>query len=160
MKNRPLLRSILILCVAVYACGKSSNGPSAPAAPKSSISVSANDSLIVYPVNLAYSQEVNNTRTTLISAQFQDTSSKKGSLSIRIIGDTTGRFRGDNLLVTYTDGKGKVYYNTKDSSNFVQLDKFDKNYNGVVSGNFSFMVSGPSGTVKFNNGSIIAIYQK
>ncbi|MBS1662589.1 MAG: hypothetical protein JST68_16220, partial [Bacteroidetes bacterium] len=97
---------------------------------------------------------------TLISGQFQDTSSKKGSLCIRILGDTTGCFKGDNLLVTYTDGKGQIYYNTKDSNNFVQLDKFPKTYNGVVSGNFSFVVNGNAGTVKFTNGSIIAIYQK
>lgn len=160
MKNRPLLRSLLFLCSAVYACGKSSNGPSAPVTPKSTISVSANDSLITYPVNLVYAQEVGSTHTTLISGQYPDTSVKKGSLSIRLIGDTTGRFKGDSLLVTYTDGKGKVYYNTSDNTNFVQVDKFPKTDNGVVSGSFSFAVSGSGGLVRFANGSIIAIYQK
>ena len=160
MKNRPLLKFLLFLCWAAYACGKSSNGPSAPPVPKSSISVSANDSLITYPINLAYTQEVNTTHTTLISAQFQDTSSKKGSLSIRVLSDTTGSFKGNNLLVTYTDGKGRIYYNTKDTTNVVQLDKFPKTYNGVIVGSFSFLVSGSAGTVRFSNGSIIAIYQK
>lgn len=109
---------------------------------------------------MAYTQEVGSTHTTLISGQYADTSSKKGSLSIRILSDTTGRFKGDSLLVTYTDGKGNVFYNTKDDNNFVQLDKFPKTYNGVVSGNFSFVVSGTPGSVRFTNGSIVAIYQK
>ena len=158
--KRPLPKSLLFLCLAVYACGKSSNGPSTPAAPKSSISVSAGDSLLTYPINMAYSQEVNTTQTTLISGQFADTSSKKGSLSIRLIGDTTGRFKGDSLFVTYTDGKGNVYYNTTDNTNYVQVDKFPKTYNGVVSGSFSFAVSSSAGSIRFSNGSIIAIYQK
>jgi len=158
--KRPLLKSILFLCFAVYACGKSSNGPSTPAAPKSSISVSAGDSLLTYPINMVYSQQVNTTNTTLISGQYADTSSKKGSLSIRLIGDTTGRFKGDSLFVTYTDGKGNVYYNTADSTNYVQVDKFPKTYNGVVSGSFSFAVSSSAGSIRFSNGSIIAIYQK
>ena len=158
--KRPLLKSILFLCFAVYACGKSSNGPSTPAAPKSSISVSTGDSLLTYPINMVYSQQVNATNTTLISGQFADTSSKKGSLSIRLIGDTTGRFKGDSLFITYTDGKGNVYYNTADSTNYVQVDKFPKTYNGVVSGSFSFAVSSSAGSIHFTNGSIIAIYQK
>jgi hypothetical protein len=158
--KRPLLRSMLFLCFAVYACGKSSNGPSAPAAPKSSISVSAGDSILSYPINMVFTQEVNTTNTTLISGQYADTSSKKGSLSLRLIGDTTGRFKGDSLLVTYTDGKGNVYYNTADSMNYVQVDKFPKTYNGVVSGSFSFAVSSSAGSIRFSNGSIVAIYQK
>jgi hypothetical protein len=160
MKNGPPLKSLLFLCLAIYACGKSSNGPSTPTAPQSSIAVKAGDSLITYSINLAYTQEVNNTHTTLISGQYADTSVKKGSLSIRLLGDTTGRFKGDSLLVTYTDGKGNIYYNTKDNTNFVQVDKFPKTYNGVVSGSFSFVVSSSAGSVKFSNGSIIAIYQK
>ena len=160
MKNRPLLRSLLFLCCAVYACGKSSNGPSTPVAPTSSISVSANDSLLTYPINMVFTQEVNTTHTTLISGQYADTSSKKGSLSIRLVGDTTGLFKGNSLFVTYTDGKGNVYYKTGDSTNFVQVDKFPKTYNGVVIGSFSFAVSSSAGAIRFSNGSIIAIYQK
>ena len=160
MKKGHLSKSLIFLCLAVLACGKSNNGPSVPAAPKSTITVSANDSLLSYAVNLVYLQDVNTTHTTLISAQYPDTSTKKGSLGIRLIGDTTGRFKGDSLLVTYTDGKGNVYYNTKDSTNYVQIDKFPKTYNGVVSGGFSFAVSGSAGTVRFSNGSIVAIYQK
>jgi len=160
MKNGPRLTSLLFLCCVIYACGKSSNGPATPAIPQSSIAVKANDSLLTYSINLVYTQDVNSTHTTLISGQYSDTSVKKGSLGIRLLSDTTGRFKGDDLLVTYTDGKGNIYYNTKDSTNFVQVDKFPKTYNGVVSGSFSFVVSGSAGSVKFSNGSIIAIYQK
>lgn len=158
MKNQTLLTSIsLILCAILWACSKSSTPNIAPT---SSFSFSANDSLITYPVNLVYIQEVLNTHTTLISGQYQDTSSKKGSLSFRLLGDTTGRYQGDSLLVTYTDGKGNLYYNTKDNTNYVQIDKFPKTYNGVVNGSFTVRVSNNSGSILFSNGRFVAIFQK
>ena len=158
MKNAPLLLSILILCGILFACKKSSGG-NPIVQPKSSFSFLAGDSSISYPINLVYIQDVTTTHTTLISGQYQDTSSKKGSLSFRLLGDTTGRYRGDSLLVTYTDGKGSVYYNTGDSTNYVQVDKFPKTYNGVVTGSFNVKVAGSAGSIQFSRGSIIAIYQ-
>jgi hypothetical protein len=111
-------------------------------------------------LDLAYIQDVDSTHTTLIAAQFPDTSAKQGSLGIRVLSDTTGRFQGSELLATYTDGKGNVYYNTGDSTNYVQIDKYPKTYNGIVSGSFSFIVSGSAGTMHLTNGSIIALYQQ
>jgi hypothetical protein len=119
----------------------------------------AGDSSISYPVNLVYIQNVTNTHTTRISGQYQDTSSKKGSLSFRLIGDTTGRYGGDSLFVTYTDGKGGVYYNTGDPSNYLQVDKFPKTYNGVVTGSFAVKVSNGAGSIQFSQGIFVAIYQ-
>jgi hypothetical protein len=124
------------------------------------VSFSVNDSAITYPVDLAYIQDVDSTHTTLISAQYPDTSSKQGSLGIRLLSDTTGRFTGGNALVTYTDGNGNVYYNNGDSTNYVQIDKYPKTYNGVVSGSFAVMVSGSAGSIRLINGSIIALYQQ
>jgi hypothetical protein len=161
MKNRLPLISLLCLFYALFivACSKSSNS-NPVVAPTSSFTFSAGDSLISYPVNLVYLQDVTNRHTTLISGQYPDTSSKKGSLSFRLIGDTTGRYRSDSLLVTYTDAKGKTYYNTGDSTNYVQVDKFPKTYNGVVNGNFSVSVSNSSGSIQFSKGSFVAIFQK
>lgn len=164
MKNRPPLniQSILqfVLWCVFAACGKSNHGPGISATPVSVVTVSANDSLIKYTVNQVYEQDVDSAHTTLISAQYADTSSKKGSLAIRLPGDTTGRFTGAQLHIVYTDGKGNVYYNTTDTTNYVQVDKYPKSYNAVVSGSFSFKATGKAGDVKFSNGSIIAIYQK
>ena len=160
MKNGPLLRSFVLFCCVLAACKKSSHGPAVPVTPASNISVSANDSLLHYTINLAYIQDVDSAHTTLISGEYADTSSKKGSLAIRLPGDTTGRFTGGNLHITYTDGKGNLYYNTADTTNYVQLDKYPKEYNGVLSGSFSFLATGTAGSVKFSNGSIIAIFQK
>jgi hypothetical protein len=141
------------------ACNKSSHNLP-PLTPSSSLSFKAGDSLLTYPVNLVYIQDVDSIHTTLISGEYQDTASKKGSLSLRLIGDTTGRFKGSVLLVTYTDGNGKLYYNTSDTTNYVQVDKFPKTYNGVVVGSFSMRVSGDAGSLLFSNGSFSAIYQK
>jgi hypothetical protein len=161
MKNGPLLRSLLVLCLCYYmaSCSKSSHAASA-STPVTMLSFSANDSSIIYPIDLAYIQDVDSTHTTLISAQYADTSVKQGSLGIRVLGDTTGKFTGGNLLATYTDGNGNVYYNTGDSTNYVQIDKYPKTYNGVVSGSFAVTVSGSAGSIHLTNGSIIALYQQ
>ena len=160
MKSRPLLTSILCLCISLAACSKSSHKPAAPVAPTTSIFFTVNDSTVNYPENLAYIQDVDSVHTTLISGQFSDTASKQGSLAIRVLSDTTGRFNGSNLLVTYTDGVGNVYYNSADTTNYVELDKYPKSYNGVVSGSFSIIVTGQTGTLTLAKGSIVALYQQ
>jgi hypothetical protein len=160
MKSRPLLTSILCLCISLAACSKSSHKPAASVAPTTSIFFTVNDSTVNYPENLAYIQDVDSVHTTLISGQFSDTASKQGSLAIRVLSDTTGRFNGSNLLVTYTDGVGNVYYNSADTTNYVELDKYPKSYNGVVSGSFSIIVTGQAGTLTLAKGSIVALYQQ
>jgi hypothetical protein len=157
MKNTPLLLSILSLCCVLIACNKGGGGP--PTGPSSSFSFSVNDTLMSYPVNLAYTQEVYDVHTTLISGQYQDTSSKKGSISFRLIGDTTGRYQGDSLLVTYTNASGNIYYNTSDSTNIVIVNKFEKKYNGIVSGSFNLKVANSSGSIQFSQGIFKALYQ-
>jgi hypothetical protein len=122
MKNITLLTNILLLYVAFAGCGKSEGLK--PIKDLSSFNFSANDKAQSFPVNLAYIQDVLDVHTTLITGQNADTSSKPGSISIRVIGDTTGHFGGDSLLVTYTDTTGAIYYNTHDNGNFVQIDKF------------------------------------
>jgi hypothetical protein len=157
MKNTPLLLSMITYFCVLTACNKG-NGD-ALSGPSSSFSFSANDSLISYPVNIVYTQEVYDVHTTLISGQYKDTSSKKGSISFRLIGDTTGRYQGDSLLVTYTDGTGSVFYNTGDSTNMVTVNKFEKKYNGIVSGSFSLKVANSSGSIQFSQGIFTALYQ-
>jgi len=158
MKNGPILISIISLCSILSACSKSSG--TAPGASLSSFHFTANDTLIIYTVNLASIQDVYATRTTLITGQYQDTSSQKGSISIRVHGDTTGRFTGDSLLVTYVDPAGITYYNTTDSSNYVVIDKYVKKYNGEVSGHFSLKVSNGPAAIQFSNGVFTALYQE
>lgn len=157
MKNTPLLLSILSVFCVLTACNK--GGGDALQGPSSSFTFTANDSLLSYPINIAYTQEVYNVHTTLISGQYKDTSSKKGSISFRLIGDTTGRYQGDSLLVTYTNATGDIYYNTGDSTNFVKVDKFEKKYNGIVSGTFSLKVANSSGSIQFSQGTFTALYQ-
>jgi hypothetical protein len=155
----PIKSALVLFCASLAFCSKSSQ-PGSPAAPTTSISFTVNDSTVSYPDNLAFIQDVDSLHTTLISGQFADTASKRGSLAIRVLSDTTGRFQGSNLLVTYTDGVGNVYYNSADTTNYVELDKYPKSYNGVVSGSFSFIVTGQAGSVTLSGGSIIALYQQ
>jgi len=117
--------------------------------------------VIIYPLVLAYTQDVDSTHTTLISAQYPDSLAKKGSLGIRVMSDTAGRFKGSSLLVAYMDGNSNMYYNnTADSTSYVELDKYSRTYNGIVSGSFAVTVTGPAGTIHLVNGSIIALYQQ
>jgi hypothetical protein len=151
---------MLVLCLSSLAsCSKSSHALGSTT-PVTRVSFSVNDSTIIYPTDLVYIQDVDSAQTTLISAQFPDTSVKQGSLGIRLLSDTTGRFTGGNLLVTYTDGNGNMYYNNGDSTNYVQIDKYPKTYNGVVSGSFAMTVSGSAGSIHLVSGSIIALYQQ
>jgi hypothetical protein len=159
MKSGPIKSALVLLCASLASCSKSSQ-PASPVAPTTSIYFIINDSTVNYPENLVFIQDVDSVHTTLISGQFSDTASKQGSLAIRVLSDTTGRFNGNNLLVTYTDGAGNVYYNSTDTTNYVELDKYPKSYNGVVSGSFSIIVTGQAGTVTLSRGSIIALYQQ
>lgn len=158
MKSNLLLISIICLGGALLACHKSDK--ISPVLPPSSFIFSANDSMITFPVNQAFIQDVYNTHTTLITGQYADTSSQKGSISIRVFGDTTGTFKGDSLLVTYVSGSGQQYYNTKDSVNVVKIDKFEKKYNGSVSGSFTINVAGGSENIRLQQGTFTALYQE
>ncbi|HZE85113.1 MAG TPA: hypothetical protein VE035_12445 [Puia sp.] len=157
MKNNLLLTSILLLCVYLIACSKS-NGKSAPVV-GSSVSFSANDSFINFPLGTVFIQDVYNVHTTLITGQFADSSSKKGSLSIRLIGDTTGRYHGDSIQVTYINATGAIWINTKDTSNFVQINTFAKTANGHVNGGFNCKVFNGKDSILLSNGTLIALYQ-
>jgi hypothetical protein len=158
MKSILSISAILLPCLYLIAC-KKSNGPAAPTSPKGSFSFSINDSLINYPVDLVFIQDVSSRRTALITGQYADTSSKQGSLSLRLIGDTTGRYRGDSLLVTYTNASGETFYNTSDSSNYVQVDKFSKVLGGIVSGSFSVKAANGADSISLSKGTFTAFYQ-
>src|SRR5579871_1110471 len=102
MKNDLSLSGTILLCLGIFliACHKSNGGSPANLNP-SSLSFSANDSMISFPVNLVFIQDVSNVQTTLITGQYADSSSRPGNISIRVLGDTTGRFHGDSLFVSY-----------------------------------------------------------
>jgi hypothetical protein len=157
MKNQYLLTPVLMLCCILFACNKG-NGTLTPLV-RSSLSFSANDTMISFPMNLAFIQDVNNIHTTLISGQYADTSSKQGNISLRLVGDTTGRYREDSLLITYTNASGMIYYKTSDTSNFVQVDKFPKTPNGMVSGSFTCIVANGNDSIRFINGIFSVPFQ-
>jgi hypothetical protein len=158
MKNSLLLISIICLGGIMLACNKSDK--LTPLLPSSSFSFSANGSQISFPVNQAFTEDVYDTHTTLITGQYQDTSSMKGSISIRVFGDTTGNFHGDSLLVTYVSSSGKQYYNTGDGGNVVTIDKYVKKYNGAVSGSFTVTVANGSESIRLDQGIFTALYQE
>lgn len=115
--------------------------------------------MISFPVNLVFIQDVSNAQTTLITGQYADSSSKLGNISIRVLGDTTGRYHGDSLFVSYTDVSGTMYTNTGDSANVVEIDKFPKTVNGIVSGSFTVQVANGRDSIRFTNGVFKAPYQ-
>ena len=157
MKNKLLLTSILLLCLYLLACSKG-NGTLTPI-PRTSLSFSANDSLINFPVSIAYIQDVVNVQTILITGQYADTSALQGNISFRLVGDTTGRYQGDSLLVTYTSPAGTTFYNTKDTSNYVRIDHFAKTPSGIVNGGFNCRVYNGNDTIQLSNGTLLAYYQ-
>ena len=115
--------------------------------------------MVSFPVNLVFIQDVLNVHTTLISGQYADTSFRQGNISIRVFGDTTGRYRWDSLTVTYTNAAGIAYYNTSDTTNFAQIDKFPKTAGGIVSGSFNCRVFSGKDSILFSHGTFKAPYQ-
>jgi hypothetical protein len=132
MKNI-LLISIIALGDVMPACNKGDK--LTPLLPSSSFTFSAGDSLINFSINKASIEDVYNTHTTLITGQYEDTSSRKGS-------------------------SGKQYYNTKDSDNAVTIDKYVKKYNGTVSGSFTIRVANGPESIRLNQGIFSALYQE
>jgi hypothetical protein len=141
-----------------FACTKG-NGELAPLNNPTAFRFSANDSLVSFPSTQVFIQDVLNLQTTVFIGQFSDTSTMSGNISIRVIGDTTGHFSGDSLLVTYTDNSGNQFNNISDSGNYVQIDKFPKTINGAVTGSFSLKVANGSDTIKLENGIFTAYFQ-
>jgi len=103
----PLL--ILVVCCYASACKKSHSSTIQPSLSFTATSVDSGSHAIYFPTVVVAVQEVDTLHSTLISGQYSDTSTLQGSLSIRLIGDTTGTFKGNNLLVTYVDGQGNIY---------------------------------------------------
>ena len=150
---------LLLLSVFFIACSKS-NHAAAVAKPNYSLHFTASDSTINYPINQAFTQNIYSLNTTLITGQWSDTSSRQGSISIRVFGDTTGRYPADSLQITYTSGTGMIYSNTTDSNNFVKIDRYDKSADGIVSGSFACKVSDSSGAaLLLSGGAFVAQYQ-
>ena len=158
MKNILLLISTALLCVAVSSCKK--NSTRGAVVPLTSFTFYSGDSLINYPIVQAAIQDVYTTHTTLITGEYTDTSAQKGNISIRLVGDTTGRYRGDSLFVTYTNALGKVYSKANDTTSFVLVDKFIKSSNGMVSGSFSLKVFSGSDSLSITQGTFSALYQE
>ncbi|MBS1668274.1 MAG: hypothetical protein JST58_12935 [Bacteroidetes bacterium] len=159
MKNTFLILTVLISVSIFYSCSKNS-GTMSPQSNFASLSFTANDSSIHFPISTASIQEVLTLQTTVIIGKFADTSSHQGSISIRVIGDTTGRYSRDSLLVTYTNSRGVVFNNVADSANYVQIDKYPKNANGIVSGSFNIIVMQGKDTIKLSKGVFTALYQE
>lgn len=158
MKNSQLLLTIMSLSMLVAACSKGSDQTGSQ--PISSFYFTANDTLVIYTVNEATIEDIYSLKTTLITGQYADTSSKQGSLSIRVLGDTTGRYAGDSLMVTYMNAAGTLYYNTQDPANYVVIDRYEKKYNGMVSGQFALKLTDGVHTINCTNGAFKSLYQE
>jgi hypothetical protein len=158
MKFAPVLVICGLACWTFFSCTKG-NGGLSPQPNYTSFSFSANDTLVSFPSTQVFIQDVLNLQTTVFIGQYADTVATPGNISIRIIGDTTGRYTGDSLLVTYTNGLGIQYSNTADSSNYVQIDTFPKKINAAVKGKFNLNVVNGSDTIKLVNGVFTTLFQ-
>jgi hypothetical protein len=142
---------LIVVFFAALACKKTSNsGTVTPTLTLTATSQTSGSLAIHFPTVVVAVQEVDTLHSTLISGQYADTSSLQGSLSIRVVGDTTGTFSGNALLVTYVDGQGNVYNSTGDSTDNVTITKFSKAASGLVTGSFDLTVTGTPGTLTLN----------
>ena len=154
MKNSFLLLIFLLAGLLFESCSKTGTLQD-----NSSISFTANDSSVIFPVAKVFIEDVLNLKTTAVVGQYADTSNNPGNISIRVLSDTTGRFSGDSLLVSYTNSYGTVFNNINDSSSYVEIDKFPKTASGTVTGSFSIIVANANDTLKLLRGIFTANYQ-
>ncbi len=158
MKFAPLLIICGLASWTFFGCTKG-NGELSAQSNYTAFSFSANDTMVSFPSTQVFIQDVLNLQTTVFIGQYADTVNTPGNISIRVIGDTTGRYAGDSLLVTYTNSLGIEYNNTTDSSNYVQIDTFPKIINAAVKGRFNLNVVNGSDTIKLVNGVFTTLFQ-
>lgn len=147
----------LFLFCLVLACSKSNDGNNNQFT--ASLSFQAGTGIVQYPRASVTTESINNVTTTLITGQYADTSSKQGSISIRVIGDSTLQYKTPNVLVTFTDSTGRTWTNTADTTNTVSIYRFDKTPNGQVHGSFSCTVTNQQGNrLLLDKGNFTAPY--
>lgn len=149
---------LLVICCYTLACKKNHSGAITPSLSFEATSQTSGSLAIHFPTVVVAVQEVDTLHSTLISGQYADTSSLLGSLSIRVIGDTTGIYTGNSLLVTYVDGQGNTYENSGDSTDNVTITRFSKASGGLVTGSFNLTVTGTAGTLVLDGGSFTAAF--
>lgn len=133
VRGMPLLIAVLLL---LPACKKNHSGSFTPSLNITATSTTNGSQTLRFPTVVVAVQEVDTLHSTLISGQYSDTSTLQGSISIRVIGDTTGTYTGSKLLVTYVDGLGNAYESQGDSTDQVIITRFSKQANGEVTGSF------------------------
>ncbi|HTJ14620.1 MAG TPA: hypothetical protein VL547_21420 [Dinghuibacter sp.] len=135
--KKSLVRVIpLLIAICLFGCKKNHSGSFTPALTITATSTTNGSQSIRFPTVVVAVQEVDTLHSTLISGQYSDTSTLQGSISIRVIGDTTGTYKGNKLLVTYVDGLGNTYNSQGDSTDQVTITRFSKQANGEVTGSF------------------------
>jgi hypothetical protein len=139
---------LLVLVCYAFACKKhSSSSTITPSLSFTATSQTSGSTVLHFPNVVVAVQEVDTLHSTLISGQYADTSSLTGSLSIRVIGDTTGTFTASSVLVTYVDGQGNIYNSSGDSTDKVTITNFSKAAGGLVDGSFYLTVTGTPGSL-------------
>jgi hypothetical protein len=159
MKKNPVRIAALLLafCWFVSACKKSSNS-STIVTSLSFEATSTTSTVLHFPDVTAAVQEVDTLHTTVIFAQYSDTSTLGGNITIHVIGDTTATFTGNNILATYVDSQGNSYNSSGDSTDIVTITRFSKADEGAVTGSFSLTVTGTAGTLMLTGGQFVASF--
>ncbi len=106
-------------------------------------------------------ETIGNLHTTLITGKYADTSSLKGNISLRVLGDTAGLYKGQDILAAYMDNNGTTWNNTADNNNTVSVDQLNKIPDGRVQGSFTLtMTNGRGNTLSLSNGYFTALYKE
>jgi len=93
-------------------------------------------------ITSARKEHVGNLLATAIDGKLPDSILNHNNLIIRIAGDSTRLYTNTEIFASYTDSSGNVFANEiTDTTNKVQLTKFEKKKDGIVEGNFTIRVS-------------------
>jgi hypothetical protein len=126
-----------------------------------SLTFRAGNSPVSFQQVSATTETIGRQSTTLITGLYTDTTQRKGSISLRVIGDSARTYRSQEILAAYTDAGGTVWNNTSDPGNTVAVEQLDKKPGGRVNGSFTLTLSRRDGqTLLLNNGYFTAPYQE
>jgi Family of unknown function (DUF6252) len=145
---------LLLLCILFTGTGCSKNDAAPEVAPPLPADVQIGFLQDTVPVKLRLAE----TRKEIIGAlsainiqgKYPDSTGRKNTLTLRVLGDSAGKYGYTQIIAGYTDSLGNNFTTGSDTANTITITKLEKKYNGLVTGTFSIVVYNAAKTKKYN----------
>ncbi len=131
---------LLLLCVLFYSAGCSKNEAVTvvPVTPPATVLINFFQDTISVKLRLAETRRETIGAVTAINIQgkYPDSTGKKNTLTLRVLGDSAGKYGYTVIIAGYTDSLGNSFTTGSDTANTITITKLEKKYNGLVREHF------------------------